>query len=203
MTPEPTNPNNADLEILGQKLYFPNSIYKLTAFALLLLSAVACVYIFTAHHYTLTRAEDGSFSFSEIREDNVTTTKGYTIGFWTPSDKTRIYLDSAHIEEDELRRYQWQLKPARGKNFELANQEFGEELQQQFKFNGYRRYEVLGKGQSGHSKAGWWWMISFEGKCDEAFLKEFKEAYTSYWLPDDKGKDWDKLYVEVLGSSSK
>lgn len=186
-----------DIEILGQKFNFPNSPYKLAAFILMIGAIIFLICYVMANRYAIVNNSEG-FSFTVVDKKAVIT-DGYTIGFWTPSDSTKLGLEG--VEDSAA--YDWQIHCAQGTSFEEANQKFGSLLKTEFQFPGYRRYKVYGEG-GGHPKEGWWWSIKFQGKCNEEFLKDLKDVYTNFWVPEkDRGKGWDRLYVEIIGSTNK
>jgi hypothetical protein len=189
---------NPDIEILGQKLYFPSSILKLISFVVLMFAIVFLLCYTMNKRYSIVKGKDG-FAFTVVELGKANITKGYTIGFWTPSDSTKNYLKT--ISRQDSLTYSWQLKAIKGNNFEEANREFGRTLKQRFGFIGYRRYRAYGEGESGYFKEGWWWNVGFQGKCDEDFLKQLKEFYFDFWSPQDEPKKWDKLYVEIIGKT--
>jgi hypothetical protein len=183
---------NPDIDILGQKFLLPDGGYKLLSLVALLAFIVGVIWILTARRYAVTKNRDG-FSFSVV-DNKAIIVEGYTIGFWTPSDDTK---NTIRTKDDSLK-HMWQIVQSFGANFEEANQEFGKRLSKKFDFGGYRRYKVIGMGESGNFKEGWWWNISFQGKCDDEFLKELKDLYYDFWS-ENKSEKWDKLYIEIVG----
>jgi hypothetical protein len=202
--PESEKNNHPDIEILGQKLYFPNSFIKLFGFTVFLAAILTLCIITVTHNYGIVNNKDG-FAYTLIgnKDNKADIVKGYIIGFWTPSDNTRVelrkLLDSGALLKSDSTRYSWQMQSAQGANFEEANRRFGKLLKSGFGFTGYWRYQVYGVGGSRKFKVGWWWNVSFKGKSDEGFLKEFRDAYYNLWVPNNPEK-WYEFYMEIIGT---
>lgn len=191
---------NPDVEILGQKLWLPNSKFKLIAFIILVVSLTVIALSIICNKYSWTKTKDGwsLFQSFKIENDEIIKKKGFVIGFWTPCNETEKYLTLTNNNQKDL--YIWQTNAGHSKPIDTLNIEFGKRLQTELNFNGYRRSKVFGKGDN-VLKEGWWWSIGFEGTCDEEFLKKFKNLYIDFWCPKNRGTKWDNLYIEVLGKS--
>lgn len=190
-----------DLEILGQKLYLPNTKIKLIGFIVIILSIMITLIVFICNKYELKNVDGGWILCQSVKLKNndVNISNLSTIGFWTPSDETEKYLDFS--DKEEIGNYSWQTREGQNnKSFDSLNIEFGKIIKNEFDLNGYRRYKVFGTGK-GKFKEGWWWNIGLEENCDDKLLKKFKSEYIKFWCPSAKGTEWDKLYIEVIGKS--
>ena len=183
---------NPDLEILGQKLYLPENRNKLLAFVTvaLCISWVLVYGIYKGKDVSVTK--QGLVITGDISE-GADLKEGFLFSFWTPSDSTFKGLTKDQKEGTHA----WQLPLQEGgQNLDSLNLGFPKELRK-IGIKGFRRYKVLGQGDTG-LKEGWWWTCGVDGKYCEKMLNKFRECYKSHWC---QGADWSDVRVEIVGSN--
>ena len=103
------------------------------------------------------------------------------IQFWTPSAATQQFLKTSNggfVPEDQ----KWQIVS------DEKAKKFGDYIMDYQLVQGFRRYEVYGKGRSTYKK-GWWWAARIEFDFD---LSEFARSYSDFWGSNKT------LYVEEI-----
>jgi len=156
-----------EIEILGQRINYPKNIYGVI-FSLGLFFLVGFI-LYTV--LVLAKSENleiitedftvGSYGGSS---DDI---KSQVIQhqFWTPSERTSEFSELSD----------WVEKAS--KDAEYLNIEFGAELSKNSLVNGFRRYEVYGKGRGGQ-KFGMWWVVNVSPELTSIKLAKI---YQKFW----------------------
>lgn len=182
-----------DIDILGIKIYLPNTWVKLIAFvSFLSIASIATVQLVERNAEISINGQTLIFGKTNQYEN---LNEGFILSFWTPSEETKKAFELNNIPED----YKWQCNlntKTNDSTFDSANINFAKEIFMEFNTSGYRRYEVSGEGRGSKFKKGWWWNVSIEGEYDESIYKRFTEVYIEFW---DQDADWKTVYVEIIG----
>lgn len=177
---ETDSSSNDRIEILGQKISYPNTGWAALSVTVVALSICAIVYMLNYGPKAL-EIHSGTFSFSTgqlTQGGNIESTgQNYLIQFWTPSAKTK----NTKAEDIEP----WEKLENDDKVISFGNTLLSEK---QKRINGFRRYEVYGAGLGGQ-KFGYWWVVNV---TRDYKLAEFKETYRAFW------KNEKNIYIEIL-----
>ena len=176
------------LEILGQKISYPNNWPGCASVLIVAVAMVAIVYII---------AKMPSEKIQTLREvfvSGVATSRGltsddeyYRLGFWTPSPQTTGFWQAWQAESPGRQLHhidQWEIAADNAARVK----EFGEILNcRTCPAVDYRRFDVVGKG-SAEERPGYWWVATIR---TEVSVAEFVGMYSGFWGSSDS------VYVEV------
>jgi hypothetical protein len=185
------------LNVLGQKIPYPKKGMELAALVAVLaflfgVFSVGCWFNVGG------KAKERLLSMFEVEKSGtVRSVKGFSrFGFWTPAADT----ESVHAE---LRKEEALTLKAEEKSAfpdledwekgvtEKTLRDFGDRLVTVMRSNGYRRYEVMGKGSSKFKK-GWWWVAGLpDSVTPEQFAAFYRETF----------KTEKVIYLETMGES--
>lgn len=165
------------LHILGQIIYYPQTLWGTISVACVVAGITLIVWIIATHPQA---AKDVIYPIivGRANVDKPEPAEGrYLIQFWTPSVRTKEAKDVRAWEkldsDDKLN-------------------EFAEHLLKDHRVRGYRRYETIGQGL-GSRRYGTWWVMT----VDDAYsLTDFVKAYQNFWNNEEG------IYVEVLRSGA-
>lgn len=171
--------SEARLEILGQIIYYPRTIWGMLSVVSVLVGICIIVWIITVKANPKNiEVITGSFTLARSTSEKTAPIEGrYQIQFWTPSAKTKESKDVPTWEKVDTD--------------EKLNK-FAEHLQKDSRVRGYRRYEVSGQG-IGLRRNGMWWVMTVD---DDYEVVNFVKAYQEFW------KNEGSIYVEVLRTSA-
>jgi hypothetical protein len=167
MEKENMETKESEIEILGQRLSYPKTIYgAIFSIGLFVLFGFALYTILV-----LAKSENlgiitediviGGFGgSSDFKRSNIVQHQ-----FWTPSEKTKNYGNlSPWVKKASI-------------NATQLNNEFGEKLTSNENVFGYRRFEVYGKGRS-NAKEGTWWVLN---ASPEFTTDKLAKIYQEFW----------------------
>lgn len=165
----------SEIEVLGQKLSYPKTVYgavfSLGLFALLGFSLYTVLVLAKSENLNIVTEDiivGGYGGQTDFKRKNIVQYQ-----FWTPSKGT--------YESKDLSDWVKAIK-----DIETRNAEFGSLLTQNNSIYGYRRYEIFGQGRS-EPKKGMWWVVN----ADKHITTETIAAiYQSYWNTDSS------IYIE-------
>lgn len=172
-----SNGGDNRIEILGQKISYPNTPWGAVSVLIVALAVCLIVYILAVIANPKTLELIATSVTGRLTTEGKIESSGtnYLIQFWTPSAKTQTAkpedLDPwEKIESDE------------------KIVEFGKVLRSDQRVQGFRYYEVSGTGKTG-LKPGYWWAMNVRRDYQ---LSDFMQAYRSFWKNDKA------IYVEIL-----
>jgi hypothetical protein len=168
--------SEARVEILGQIVYYPRTVWGMLSVVGVLAGICVIVWIVTvkANPQNLERF----LTIAQATSKKTDPIEGhYQVQFWTPSVKTKTAKEF--------------------KNWEVVDSEeklndFAEVFLEDQRVQGYRRYEVTGQGR-GLRREGVWWVLTVE---DSYEVTDLMEVYQKFW------KNEGSIYIEVLRSGA-
>lgn len=174
------NKNDGRIEILGQILWLPRTIWGTISLASIIAGICTIVYIVAVHaNPEVVKEIASTFVIGRASTGKTEVTVGrYQIQFWTPSVQTKYSKDCGSWEKVET---------------DSRLDEFAARLLTDRRVRGYRRYEVTGQG-IGHRRQGYWWVLTVD---DDYTPAVFAKVYEDFW------KNKGAIYIEILHSGSR
>jgi len=169
------------IELLGQKVPYPRTVFGLLA--VIAVCVTICLSLYVAG---TARPENVAAIVSlwtpRIGDEPIEDT--FLLQFWTPSALTKEAF--AGSSDDA---WKWQ------DCSEVDAKAFGDKLHENKSVVGYRRWEVFGHGTS-TPKHGYWWVLTVR---EEFTIPDLEKAYREHWgMPEEK-----QLYIETVRREAK
>lgn len=185
---------SGDFVILGQVFSYPKTWKGLLAWLVFCLTIAVVILIGLVYARGENIAIFGSWVRGSSIDRFVINERGervrydtYQVAFWTPSPETEKSFRPGR--STSLPR--WQLAVD-----DKKVDHFGDELRKIPMVNGYRRWAVIGHGQTDY-KAGYWWVVALDKNVT---VEQVMHVYRDYWtIPgSEPGSKPENIYVEVL-----
>ena len=156
-----------EIEILGQRLNYPKTIYgvmfSLGLFFLLGFSLYTILVLAKSENLGIVTEDFIVGTYGGSSDDKIARVIQHQ--FWTPSERTSEFSELTD----------WVAKAS--KNANDLNIDFGAQLSKNNLVNGFRRFEVYGKGRGGQ-KYGMWWVVNVSPQLTS---EDLAKIYQEFW----------------------